>query len=50
MDHAIRQLVSKAVITGEGIIDVFAAAGLKRPDISILSDAFLNEVRGLRGK
>ncbi len=49
-DAAIRQLVSKAIMAGEGIIDVFAAAGLKKPDISILSDQFLAEVRGLKHK
>lgn len=50
IDAAIRQLVSKA-ITAEGeVIDVFTAAGLKRPDISILSDGFLAEVRGLKHK
>jgi type I restriction enzyme R subunit len=32
------------------VIDVFTAAGLKRPDISILSDQFLSEVRGLKYK
>jgi type I restriction enzyme R subunit len=46
LDHAIRQLVAKAVAPGE-VVDIFAAAGLKRPDISILSDQFLAEVRGL---
>lgn len=46
MDHAIRQIISKAVVSGE-VVDVFAAAGLKRPDISILSDEFLVEVRGM---
>ena len=46
MDSAIRQLVSKAVAT-EQVIDIFAAAGLKKPDISILSDEFLAEVRGM---
>jgi type I restriction enzyme R subunit len=46
LDHAIRQLVSKAVAPGE-VIDIFSAAGLKRPDISILSDEFLAEVQGL---
>ena len=50
LDHAIRQLVSSAIMTGEGIIDVFTAAGLKKPDISILSDQFLTEVRGLKHK
>lgn len=44
MDTAIRQLVSRAV-TSEEVIDIFAAAGLKKPDISILSDDFLREVR-----
>ncbi|RLC12990.1 MAG: DEAD/DEAH box helicase [Deltaproteobacteria bacterium] len=46
IDHAIRQIVSKAVASDE-VIDIFAAAGLKRPDISILSDEFLAEIRGL---
>ena len=46
LDHAIRQLVSKAVSSDE-VIDIFAAAGLKKPDISILSDEFLAEIRGL---
>lgn len=50
LDYAIRQLVSAAIMTGEGIIDVFTAAGLKKPDISILSDQFLAEVRGLKHK
>jgi type I restriction enzyme R subunit len=46
LDHAIKQLVSKAIAPGE-VIDIFAAAGLQRPDISILSDDFLDEVRDL---
>jgi type I restriction enzyme R subunit len=46
LDHAIRQIVSRAVAS-EQVIDIFAAAGLKKPDISILSDEFLAEVRGL---
>jgi type I restriction enzyme R subunit len=46
LDHAIRQIISKAV-TSDGVIDIFAAAGLKKPDISILSDEFLAEVRGM---
>lgn len=47
LDHAIRQLVSKAVSADDKVIDVFSAAGLKKPDISILSDEFLAEVKGL---
>jgi type I restriction enzyme R subunit len=44
LDHAIRQIVSRAVASDQ-IIDIFAAAGLKKPDISILSDDFLAEVK-----
>ncbi len=47
LDTAIQQIVSKAVAP-RGVADIFAAAGLKHPDISILSDEFLEEVRGLR--
>ena len=50
LDAAIRQLVSTAIMADEGIIDVFTAAGLKKPDISILSEQFLAEVRGLKHK
>ena len=50
MDAAIRQLVAKAIVASGEIIDVFTAAGLKRPDISILDDRFLAEVRGLKHK
>ena len=46
IEHAIRQIVSRAVASAE-VIDIFAAAGLKKPDIAILSDEFLAEVRGL---
>ena len=46
LDHAVRQIISRAVAS-EGVIDIFAAAGLEKPDISILSDEFLVEVRGM---
>ncbi|MCP5426405.1 MAG: type I restriction endonuclease subunit R [Gammaproteobacteria bacterium] len=46
MDAAVRQLVSRAVASDQ-VVDIFAAAGLKKPDISILSDDFLLEVRAL---
>jgi len=46
LDAAIRQIVSRAVVSDE-VVDVFAAAGLKKPEISILSDEFLEEVRDL---
>jgi len=50
LEAAVRQLVSSAITTDGQVIDVFTAAGLKRPDISILSDQFLAEVRGLKHK
>jgi type I restriction enzyme, R subunit len=46
LDYAIRQIISKAVVSDE-VVDIFAAAGLKKPDLSILSDKFLAEVRGM---
>ncbi len=47
LDHAVRQIISRAVAS-EGVIDIFAAAGLDKPEISILSDEFLAEVRGMK--
>src|SRR5439155_3205043 len=46
MDHAVRQIISRAV-SAEGVVDIFEAAGLEKPDISILSDELLAEVRGM---
>jgi type I restriction enzyme R subunit len=46
IDHAIRQIVSRAVASDE-VIDIFAAAGLTKPDISVLSEEFLAEVQGM---
>jgi type I restriction enzyme R subunit len=46
LDHAVRQIISRAVAPG-GVVDIFAAAGLEKPDMSILSDEFLAEVRGM---
>jgi len=46
LDLAVRQIVSRAVAS-EGVVDIFAAAGLKKPDMSILSEEFLAEVRGM---
>ncbi|MBI3301623.1 MAG: DUF3387 domain-containing protein, partial [Deltaproteobacteria bacterium] len=46
LDHAIRQIISKAMVSDE-VVDIFAAAGLKKPDLSILSDEFLAEVHGM---
>ena len=46
IEHAVRQIISRAVAP-EGVIDIFAAAGLAKPDISILSEEFLADVRGM---
>ena len=49
IETAIKQIVDKAIVTDK-VIDIFAAAGIKKPDISILSDEFLEEVRGMKHK
>lgn len=49
LDFAIKQIVSKAIVSNE-VIDIFATEGIDKPDISILSDGFLEEVRGLPHK
>ena len=46
LDHAVRQIIARAVAP-EGVVDIFAAAGLDKPDISILSEEFLAEVKGI---
>lgn len=45
-DSAIRQIISQA-IASEQVVDIFGASGLKKPDISILSDEFLAEVQNM---
>ncbi|MBK7055153.1 MAG: type I restriction endonuclease subunit R [Leptospiraceae bacterium] len=49
MESAIRQVIDKALVTDK-VIDVFDAAGIKKPDISILSDEFLMEVKNMEHK
>jgi type I restriction enzyme, R subunit len=49
MEFALQQLVSRAVAS-EGMLDVFQLAGLNKPDISVLSDEFLLEVKNLPQK
>ncbi len=49
LDSAIKQILSKAIIS-DRVVDIFVAAGLKKPDISILSEDFLAEVRELPQK
>ena len=47
LDTVIRQVIDKALVTEE-VIDVFDAAGIKKPDISILSEEFLLEIKGMK--
>ncbi|MBC8333268.1 MAG: type I restriction endonuclease subunit R [Anaerolineae bacterium] len=46
IETAVRQIINDAIISEE-VVDVFDAAGIKRPDISILSDEFLAEIQGM---
>ena len=46
LDSAIKQIVSRAVAS-EGVVNIFAEAGLRNPDISVLSDDFLSEIRAM---
>ncbi|MBF0554392.1 MAG: type I restriction endonuclease subunit R [Nitrospirae bacterium] len=48
-DQAIKQIVSNA-ITSDKVINIFDAAGLKNPNIAVLSDEFLHDVQGLERK
>jgi len=47
LDMAVRQIVSR-VVASDGVVAIFAAAGLETPDIFILSEEFLAEVRGMK--
>ncbi len=49
IDSAVKQLVSQAIVSDD-VIDIFGAAGLKRPDVSILSDEFLEDMKHLPQK
>jgi type I restriction enzyme R subunit len=49
IETAIKQILSDAVVADE-VVDVFDAAGIKKPDISILSDEFLAEVKEMQHK
>ena len=44
IDTTIRQVIDKALVS-EQVVDIFDAAGIKKPDISILSDEFLAELK-----
>jgi type I restriction enzyme R subunit len=49
INTAVKQLIDKAIVS-DGVIDIFDAAGIKKPDISILSEEFLQEVRNMKYK
>ncbi len=47
IETAIRQVIDKAIVSDK-VIDVFDAASIKKPDISILSDEFMKEIKGMK--
>ncbi|ESS71835.1 putative type I restriction enzyme hindVIIP R protein [Methyloglobulus morosus KoM1] len=49
IETTIRQVIDKALVS-EQVIDIFDAAGIKKPDISILSEEFLLELKGMQHK
>ncbi len=49
VQNALRQVVSNAIVSDK-IIDIFEAAGLHKPDISILSEEFLEEIKNIKQK
>jgi len=49
LDLAVKQIVSSA-ISSDGIVDIFGSAGLAKPDVSVLSDEFLEEMRDMPQK
>ncbi|MBS1680176.1 MAG: type I restriction endonuclease subunit R [Bacteroidetes bacterium] len=49
IEFAIKQIVSTAIVS-DAVVDVFDAAGIKKPDISILDDKFLAEIQGMEHK
>ena len=49
IETTIRQVIDQALVSNQ-VIDVFDAAGIKKPDISILSDEFLMELKGMQYK
>ncbi|MBT3178380.1 MAG: type I restriction endonuclease subunit R [Desulfobacula sp.] len=46
---AIRQVIDQAVVSDK-VIDIFDAAGIKKPDLSILSEEFMEEIKGMEHK
>jgi type I restriction enzyme R subunit len=48
-ENAIRQIVDRAIAPA-GVVDIFAAAGLEKPELDLLSDDFMAEIRGMKRK
>ena len=49
IETAIRQVIDKALVSNQ-VVDIFDAAGIKKPDVSILSDEFLLEIKNMQHK
>ena len=49
IDLAIKQIVSEAIVS-DTVVDIFDAAGIKKPNIGILDDVFMKEVQGMEQK
>lgn len=47
IESAIKQVVNQAIVS-EQVVDIFDAAGIKKPEISILNEEFLEEMRGMK--
>jgi type I restriction enzyme R subunit len=47
IETAIRQVIDQAIVSDQ-VVDIFDAAGIKKPDISILSEDFLQEIKGMQ--
>ena len=47
IETAVKQIIDKALVVG-GVIDIFSAAGIKKPDMTILSDEFMEEIRAMK--
>ena len=46
-EAALRQIISNALVSDE-VVDIFAAAGLNKPDVGILSNEFLDDIRRMK--
>jgi type I restriction enzyme, R subunit len=49
IETSIRQVIDKALVTDK-VVDIFDAAGIKKPDVSVLSEEFLLEVKNMEHK